>query len=103
MGGSGYVGSVALNHKFKDDVLKGLDLDPNRAVDEQVFTNLNLGLVSPNKRYKWNFFVKNLFDERLISGTNLNPAGNFGGRTVEVLPRNYKRYVGASLTVNFGN
>lgn len=103
LGSSGYVGSFALNHKFKDDVLKGLDLDPNRAVDEQVFTNLNLGLVSPNKHYKLNLFVKNLFDERLISGTNLNPAGNFGGRTVEVLPRNYKRYVGASLTVNFGN
>jgi len=101
-GGSGYQGSVALNHKYKDSVLKGLDQDPLRSIDEQDATNLNFVLRSPDDTVRWNFFVKNLFDERLIRARNHNPSNNLGGRIVEALPRNYKRYYGASVTVQFG-
>lgn len=102
IGSSGYQGSVALNHKYKDDTLKGLDQDPLRAIDEQDVTNLNVVVVSPSERFRWNLFVKNLFDERLIRAKNYNPANNFGGSIKEALDRNYQRYWGASVTVSFG-
>lgn len=102
VGSSGARGSVALNHKYTDMVLKGLDQDPLRAIEEEDVTNLNMVLNSPSERFRWNLYVKNLFDERLIRAKNYNPANNFGGKIVEALDRNYQRYWGASVTIKFG-
>ena len=101
IGGSGWNGALGFSYKYTDESQKGLDQDPLRALDAQDVLNANLVLISPEGRYKWNLFVKNALDDRLITARNYNPANNFGGRTIETLPRNYQRFWGLSLNIGF--
>ena len=98
---TGWDGALSFNYKYTDKTLKGLDQDPLRALDSQDVANANLALTTPSGRYRWNLFVKNLMDDRLIRARNYNPSNNFGGRIVETLPRNYERYYGISLRMSF--
>jgi iron complex outermembrane receptor protein len=98
---TGWGGALSFNYKYTDKTLKGIDQDPLRAIDAQDVANANLALTSPSGRFRWNLFVKNLMDDRLIRARNYNPSNNFGGRIVETLPRNYERYFGVSLRMSF--
>lgn len=62
--------------------------------------DLSLGFESIDGRYSVNLFVKNAADEFYVTG--ISPNGNAGGGFVlHALPRDFRRYVGASLRVSF--
>ncbi|RVU07764.1 TonB-dependent receptor [Novosphingobium umbonatum] len=64
--------------------------------------NATINLTSPNEKYKVNLFVKNLFDKQYVAGLR-RISGSVGGAgaVAQALPRDFYRYVGASLTVAF--
>jgi len=101
LGSSGWDGALGFSYKYTDYTLKGLDQDPLRALDAQDVANANLVFTSPSGMFRWNLFVKNLFDDRLLRARNYNPSSNWGGRIVETLPRNYTRYFGVALQMSF--
>jgi iron complex outermembrane receptor protein len=71
--------------------------------------NLGLGVREPDRRWEVVAFVNNLFDKQYY-GSLINTANNFGnnpgaGNTVyatqAVLPRDFRRYGGVRLALNF--
>jgi iron complex outermembrane receptor protein len=64
--------------------------------------NATLTVSSPNDRYKLSLYVKNLFNEHYVAGLR-RISGSVGGAgaVAQALPRDFDRYVGGTLTVNF--
>ncbi len=64
--------------------------------------NLAVTVSAPNDRYKFGIYVKNLFNEHYVAGLR-RISGSVGGAgaVAQALPRDFDRYVGGSLTVNF--
>jgi iron complex outermembrane receptor protein len=53
-------------------------------------------------RYKLGIYVKNLFNEHYVAGLRrISGSVGGGGAVAQALPRDFDRYVGGSLTVNF--
>ncbi len=62
--------------------------------------DLSLGASSKNQRYNGKLFINNLFDKQYVSGARIN--GNAGGDLIlQVLPRDFKRYLGVELTLRY--
>ena len=53
-------------------------------------------------RYKLGIYVKNLFNKHYVAGLRrISGSVGGGGAVAQALPRDFDRYVGGSLTVNF--
>ncbi len=64
--------------------------------------NLSAGVRDHNRRWEATAFVNNLFDKQYYPSL-VNSAGNFGNQlaTQAVLPRDFRRYAGIRLGVNY--
>ncbi len=64
--------------------------------------NAAINISTPNDRIKLGLYVKNLFDKRYVAGLR-RISGSVGGAgaVAQFLPRDFDRYVGGSVTVNF--
>lgn len=64
--------------------------------------NVGLGVRDEDRRWEAVAFVNNLFDQQYY-GSLVNTAGNFGNTiaTQAVLPRDFKRYAGVRVGLNF--
>ncbi|MBC2666841.1 TonB-dependent receptor [Novosphingobium flavum] len=64
--------------------------------------NLALNLTAPDSKYKLSFYVKNLFNEHYVASLR-RISGSVGGAgaIAQALPRDFDRYVGGTLSVNF--
>jgi iron complex outermembrane receptor protein len=64
--------------------------------------NLAVNLYSPQDKYKFSVYVKNLFNEHYVAGLR-RISGSVGGAgaVAQALPRDFDRYFGGSFTVNF--
>jgi iron complex outermembrane receptor protein len=64
--------------------------------------NLTLNISAPADKYKFSVYVKNLFNEHYVAGLR-RISGSVGGAgaVAQALPRDFDRYFGGSLTVNF--
>ena len=64
--------------------------------------NATVNLSSPGDKYKVSLFVKNLFNEHYVAGLR-RISGSVGGAgaVAQSLPRDFDRYFGGSVTVNF--
>ncbi|GAM01413.1 TonB-dependent receptor [Sphingomonas parapaucimobilis] len=79
-----------------------------QARDPQTFqpafsiVNVGLGVREEDRRWELVAFVNNLFDKQYY-GSLVNTAGNFGNNvaTQAVLPRDFRRYAGMRLGLNF--
>lgn len=64
--------------------------------------NASIGITAPGGRYKLMVFVKNVFDKHYASSFDRISATVGGaGAIVQSIPRDFNRYVGGTLTVNF--
>jgi len=64
--------------------------------------NAAINISMPDDRVKLGIYVKNLFDKQYVAGLR-RISGSVGGAgaVAQALPRDFDRYVGASLTFNF--
>ena len=64
--------------------------------------NAVMTVSAPNDRYKFSVYVKNLFNEHYVAGLR-RISGSVGGAgaVAQALPRDFDRYVGGSVSVNF--
>ncbi|MEY2943588.1 MAG: hypothetical protein RLY97_1602 [Pseudomonadota bacterium] len=64
--------------------------------------NLAVTLNSPDDKFKISLYVKNLFNEHYVAGLR-RISGSVGGAgaVAQALPRDFNRFVGGSLTMNF--
>ena len=81
--------------------------DPETFQPAYSIVNLGLGVREEDRRWELVAFVNNLFDKQYY-GSLVNTAGNFGGTTANpayatqaVLPRDFRRYGGVRLALNF--
>lgn len=64
--------------------------------------NATVTVSSPDDRLKFSIYVKNLFDKHYVSGLRrISGSVGGGGAVAQSLPRDFDRYVGGSVTVNF--
>lgn len=64
--------------------------------------NMAINLSAPESRYRLSVYVKNLFNEHYVASLR-RISGSVGGAgaVAQALPRDFDRYVGATLTANF--
>ncbi|MBB4153371.1 iron complex outermembrane receptor protein [Sphingomonas jinjuensis] len=76
--------------------------DPETFQPAYHIVNIGLGVRDEERRWELVAFVNNLFDKQYY-GSLVNSAGNFGNNiaTQAVLPRDFRRYGGLRLGVNF--
>ena len=76
--------------------------DPETLQPAFSIVNLGLGVREEDRRWELVAFVNNLFDKQYY-GSLVNTAGNFGSNiaTQAVLPRDFRRYGGVRLALNF--
>ena len=76
--------------------------DPELFQDGYHIVNIGLGVRDEERRWEVVGFVNNLFDQQYF-GALVNTAGNFGNNiaTQAVLPRDFKRYGGVRVGLNF--
>ncbi|WP_240309361.1 MULTISPECIES: TonB-dependent receptor [Sphingomonas] len=77
-------------------------IDPQTIQGSYSIVNLGLGVRDAQRRWELIGFVNNLFDKQYY-GSLVNSAGNFGNQiaTQAVLPRDFRRYAGMRLGLNF--
>lgn len=99
----GYAGSAKLTYRWLDNQEFAFK-HPYQRRDDYGVANLSLRLAAPQDRWALTFFINNLFDEdyheRSTGNYVVGWAAPFGG-FAQTLARDYKRYVGANLNVNF--
>jgi iron complex outermembrane receptor protein len=76
--------------------------DPETFQPAYSVVNVGLGVREADRRWELVAFVNNLFDKQYY-GSLVNTAGNFGNNiaTQAVLPRDFRRYGGVRLALNF--
>ena len=94
------------DYRWKDDELHSQDQDPRTIQDSYGVADLYLGFSGPGNLYGLTFFVKNAFDKQYYS--YISNAGDGFSQTVisnnsigGSIPRDFNRYVGASIHYNF--
>lgn len=77
-------------------------VDPQTIQPSYSIVNVGLGVRDEQRRWELVAFVNNLFDKQYY-GSLVNTAGNFGNNiaTQAVLPRDFRRYGGLRLGLNF--
>ncbi|WP_322964044.1 TonB-dependent receptor [Sphingomonas fuzhouensis] len=76
--------------------------DPQTFQPAYSIVNIGLGVRQAERKWELIAFVNNLFDKQYY-GSLVNTSGNFGGNiaTQAVLPRDFRRYAGLRLGLNF--
>ncbi|MCY4155649.1 MAG: TonB-dependent receptor [Gammaproteobacteria bacterium] len=101
----GYNGSTKLTYRWLDDqdfVFKpNLESPSAQHRDSYGTANLALRVVAPEDKWALTFFVNNLFDEEYHERVTIAHVSGYAGGVSKTIPRNYKRYLGANLSVNF--
>lgn len=94
-------GVVQANWQYTSDVYYVAE-DPETFQPAYSIFNAGLGVRDADRRWEVVAFVNNVFDKRYFPSL-VNTAGNFGGTfaTQAVLPRDFRRYAGLRLGVNF--
>ena len=79
----------------------GINQDPNTIQSDYGIVDLAFGVRSPDARYEWGLFVKNVFDQQYV--TNILPSIPLaGGPTiVQHIPRDFHRYWGATFQARY--
>lgn len=94
-------GIAQANWQYQSSVNFQID-DPQTFQPAFSIVNLGLGVRDANRRWEVVAFVNNVFDKRYF-GSLVNTAGNFGNQiaTQAVLPRDFRRYAGLRLALNY--
>jgi iron complex outermembrane receptor protein len=90
---------VRIGYVYTGSIQYGLSADPLLRVPKHGSLDATLGLTGRSNKWELLLYGKNLTDERYES--ELIAADNFISRVIGVFPRDYKRYGGILLTVNF--
>ena len=94
-------GVAQVNWQYQSSVYYVAE-DPQTFQKAYHIVNLGLGVRDQNRRWEVVAFVNNLFDQQYFPSL-INTAGNFGNTlaTQAVLPRDFRRYGGLRLGLNF--
>lgn len=94
-------GIAQFNWQYQSSLNFGLR-DPETFQRAYHIVNVGLGVRDADHRWEVVGFVNNLFDKQYFASL-VNTAGNFGSQqaTQALLPRDYRRYGGVRLSVNF--
>ena len=94
-------GVAQANWQYQSDVYYVAE-DPQTFQPGYGIVNVGLGVRAADRRWEVVAFVNNLFDKQYYPSL-VNSAGNFGSNiaTQALLPRDYRRYGGVCLGVNF--
>jgi len=99
--GSRLVGFVQANYQYQSSVYYVAE-DPQTFQPGYGIANLGLGVRDDSGKWQVVAFVNNVFDEQYFPSL-VNSAGNFGNRlaTQALIPRDFERYGGVRLSVDF--
>ena len=99
-------GVAQVNWQYQSSVNYAID-DPQTFQPAFHIVNIGLGVRDSQRRWELVAFVNNLFDQRYYASL-INTAGNFGGNaanqvmaTQALLPRDFRRYAGVRLALNY--
>jgi len=92
-------GFVQLSGRWQSEVNFSLNGDPRATQDSYGILNLAVGIEDDDGRYTAAVFVNNLFDE--FYATNIFGDPLYGGVVSHYVPRDFERYFGARLGINF--
>ena len=99
-------GVAQVNWQYQTSVNYAID-DPQTFQPAYHIVNLGLGVRDSQRRWELVAFVNNLFDQQYYASL-INTAGNFGGNatnqimaTQALLPRDFRRYAGVRLALNY--
>ncbi len=99
----GYAGSARITYRWMDNQEFAFK-HPFQQREDYGVANLSMRLAAPENRWALTFFINNLFDDEYHERTGgayaVGYAAPRGGRS-DTMPRDYKRYMGANLSVNF--
>lgn len=84
----------------QSDALFALNQNPGTAQDGFSLVNASVG-ANVDNRYELTLFVKNLFNTNYASSIFESPVNNAPGSFFQVVPRDSKRYIGASLRLSY--
>jgi iron complex outermembrane receptor protein len=99
--GANLRGVAQANWQYQSDVYYVAE-DPQTFQPGYGIVNIGLGVRDADRRWEVVAFVNNLFDKQYFPSL-VNSAGNFGTNlaTQALLPRDFRRYGGVRLGVNF--
>lgn len=92
-------GFVQVSGRWQSEVNFSLNGDPRAEQDSYGILNLAIGIDDDQGRYTAALFVNNVFDE--FYATNVFGDPLYGGVVSHYVPRDFERYFGARLGVNF--
>jgi len=94
-------GVAQANWQYQSDIFF-TPRDPQQFQPAYHIVNLGLGVREEERRWEVVGFVNNVFDKQYY-GSLVNSAGNFGNNiaTQSLLPRDFRRYGGVRLALNF--
>ena len=90
---------VQVSGRWQSEVNFSLNGDPRAEQDSYGIVNLAIGIEDDDGRYTAAVFVNNLLDE--FYATNIFGDPLYGGVVSQYVPRDFERYIGARLGVNF--
>jgi iron complex outermembrane receptor protein len=88
------------NFRWQEDVQFAYDQDPRFTQRAYGIADFKLGLTLAGGRYEASAFVKNAFDKQYVSNV-IGQIGAAGGAIVNAIPRDFRRYFGAEVSVRF--
>ena len=89
-----------MNFRWQDDVQFAYDQDPRFIQRAYGIADFKLGALFAGGRYELSAFVRNAFDQQYVS--NVIAQGLAGGGAIaNAIPRDFRRYFGAGLSVRF--
>ncbi len=99
--GSGLNGILQANWQYQSSVYYVAE-DPQTFQKAYSIVNANLGIRDKDRKWEAVLFVNNLFDVQYYPSL-VNTAGNFGNKiaTQAILPRDFRRYGGLRIGLNF--
>ncbi|MDO7843505.1 TonB-dependent receptor [Sphingomonas immobilis] len=99
--GGNLKGIAQLNWQYQSDVQYAAR-DPELFQAGYHIVNIGLGVRDADRRWEIVGFINNLFDQQYFPAL-VNTAGNFGNQiaTQAILPRDFRRYGGVRLALNF--
>lgn len=87
--------------KAQDDVLFSLAQDVNARIDAYEIVDIAVKLLSQDKRWSANLYVKNVFDEFYVSGIGTLPTFFFPNAYVQSVPKYSERTAGIDFRFSF--
>ena len=95
-------GVLQANWRYQSDINLGTLQDPQLAQDAFSIVNLAAGVRDEERRWEIVAFVNNVFDKQYFAARlNQNPFFSGATATLAFLPRDFRRYGGLRLSVNY--